>query len=307
MKYDSLTVICVRIWRHYLIKTGNNAEVYIPVKNLHSNHLHWSSPKILMVSLIYSSCTSDISSISDLTWIKSQKTSTWFTWALKCTVCPCILTQLKNKLVNGLLTVEECFNIGPWTGLHVCRLPCSHIHWAQRRHTGRLTAQLMGLGAVLSMRVYLFTAFKDIHYKSCWLKWKSESDLVQFHPLLKCKAAGSTGITSVWTAKTSKGSLLHSPELSKHVHKTALVIGMALFCCSLTDPHVVGRPPTFVNLCRVASRPTEASFFLHKLEEMPVYGGLSCGKHQNCDLNLESDDGTWAGTAYVSQICCRHR
>lgn len=47
----------------------------------------------------------------------------------------------------------------------------------------------------------------------------------------------------------------------------------------------------------------EAGFW-KKNAEMPLSDGFSCGKRQNCDLNLESDDRTWTGTPDISQICC---
>lgn len=31
--------------------------------------------------------------------------------------------------------------------------------------------------------------------------------------------------------------------------------------------------------------------------------GFSCRKQQNCELNLDSDERTWAGTPDISQIC----
>lgn len=36
---------------------------------------------------------------------------------------------------------------------------------------------------------------------------------------------------------------------------------------------------------------------------MPFCAGFSCRKQQNCELNLDSDERTWAGTADISQIC----
>lgn len=37
--------------------------------------------------------------------------------------------------------------------------------------------------------------------------------------------------------------------------------------------------------------------------EMPLCAGFSCRKQQNCELNLDSDERTWAGTPDISQIC----
>lgn len=36
---------------------------------------------------------------------------------------------------------------------------------------------------------------------------------------------------------------------------------------------------------------------------MPLCAGFSCRKQQNCELNLDSDEMTRAGTADISQIC----
>lgn len=36
---------------------------------------------------------------------------------------------------------------------------------------------------------------------------------------------------------------------------------------------------------------------------MPLCAGFSCRKQQNCELNLDSDERTRAGTADISQIC----
>lgn len=120
-------------------------------------------------------------------------------------------------------------------------------------------------------------------------------------------ATGSSGISCGLAFRTAKDTPHDYSELSKHVRKTPLVLGMSpVLTAYAASPALDDDQPLLnllVDLCRVAGSLPSWDLRRPKFQNLAEMPQLFLQEGAELCLNLESDKRTWTGTPDISLIC----